>query len=1002
MEPPMRAWSMQGSALLPIVGRAEELHALNIALDEALAGQGVLWVLAGPPGIGKTRLAQEIEVYARLRGATVATGRCTEDEGSLSYLPFVDAFRGVLLRSVAASSDLLDEHASIIARLQPQMKERRPTAKTSQISPETERYVLFEAVTTFIRNLAQESGLVLLVEDLHWADRPSLLLLQYLARQLKDSKVLVIGTFRDVEVSAGNPLSVVLGNLRRDGDCRRLTVGGLSEEHVREILDALVQPGAPPELVRALHRQAEGNPFFVREMVLHLIQLGVIHQDDSGWVSELSLDEVGLPEGVKDAIGRRLARLSDACRSLLRQAAVVGGEFRHSLLAEMSGHVADDLLDLMDEALAARLVLELPRHEAAYAFSHALTRQTLLDELSRARRQRLHRQVGEAMEREYRGNLRAHMPELAYHFFAAAPLGAPEKAIEYATGAATAASAALGYEEAARLYEMALDALDLSEALDQDLRCELLLALGEAEMSSGRVEPAREVFGKAADCARALRSPKQLARAAIGSGGAWIYGGDPVVWLLEEAAGVLGDDDQNLRVRVLTRLVWELGAQGLGYDPQTHERRLATSREALDAARRLDDPAALAHALRARHDALWGPDYTKERLDLATEAMHLAEATGLLDVEFEARHGRIGNLMELGDVESALEEFDVYSTSADKLKQPIYLFHALVIRAKLALHSGEMERAERLSVEALAMGQRAGYPAVRTVGVQLFALRREQGRLEELEASAKRIVEVFPTVPGFAASLASLYMEIEREADARAVFERLALDGFEAIPKDWFWLISMSLLAHVCSYLRDARRAGALYQLLLPFAQRNVCVVNILSTGSASRGLGVLAATMSRWGEAEHHFEDALEMNGRTGARSAFAWTQYDYAQMLVVRRHQGDRKKAYVLLTQALGTARDLGLRRLEDKVTCLLASRRSLTPVYPDRLTRREVDVLRLIAEGASNSEISERLVLSIRTVERHITNVYNKINARGRADATAYAMRHGLAPTQSEAAV
>ena len=419
-------------------------------------------------------------------------------------------------------------------------------------------------------------------------------------------------------------------------------------------------------------------------------------------------------------------------------------------------------------------------------------------------------------------------------------------------------------------------------------------------------------------------------------------------------------------------------------------------------ARQLDDSAALAHALRARHDALWGPEHTKERLELATEALHLAEDTGLKDVELEARLARIGNLMELGEIGNGVEELGCYVKDADRLQRPIYLFHALVMQTKFALHSGDIEKAERLSGEALAMGQRAGYPVMRTYGVQLFAIRREQGRLKELEPAARGTVDLYPTVPGFATSLAALYMEIEREAEARAVFERLAVDGFATIPSDWFWLISMSLLAQVCAYLRDTKRAATLYDLLLPFAQRNVCVVNILSTGSVARSLGLLAGAMSRWVDAERHFEDALEMNSQMGAKLALAWTQFDYAQMLVARRYQGDRKKAYALLTKALALARDLGLARLEERVTGLLESRRSLMPVYPDGLTRREVDVLRLIAGGFSNSEISQELVLSIRTVERHVTNVYNKINARGRADATAYALSHGLASSRSQAAV
>jgi DNA-binding CsgD family transcriptional regulator len=985
---------MRGVAETPFVGRAQELAALKAALDEALLGKGSAWMVAGGPGIGKTRLAQELGVFAQSRGVLFATGHCTNDDGAPPFLPFLEALNAVLPVTDAALGDRLGDHAPFVARLLPQVRVHQPPRSAPpEMSPETERCLLFEAVTSLVGDLARESGLVLSLDDLHWADKSSLLLLQHLARRLDGLRVLVIGTFRDVEVDPTHPLSVVLSNLRRDGACQRLSVDGLPEEQVKGIIDAVARPGAPAALVRALHRQTDGNPFFLKEIVLHLVQTGVIYGEDGSWTAHLNVDEIGLPESVRDVIGRRLARLSNGCRALLREAAVLGSDFSHDQLAECSGKTAEELLDLMDEALATGLLTELPGHGAAYTFSHALTRHTLLEELSRARRQRLHRQVGQALERLYRPNPTAHMSELAYHFYEAAPLGEEENAIKYAKHAAEAATRALAYEEAARLYDMALGSLDLRQIPDESLRCELLLALGDARMSSGQVEAAREVFARAADLARALGSAEKLARAAVGSGGPWIYGGDDVLRLLEEAANSLGPDEQSLRVRVLTRLVWELGAQGLGYDREAHERRLTLSREALDIARRLNDPAALAHALRARHDALWGPEDTEERFILATEALRLAEETGLKDVEFEARLARIGNLMELGRVDEACAEFDLYARSADRLKRPIYLFHALVIRTKLAIHRGEIELAERLSSEALEMGHRAGYPVIRTHGVQLFAIRREQGRLQELEAAARVTLDLYPTVPGFAASVAALYMEINGHADARSVFEGLAADSFEGVPSDWFWLISVSLLSQVCAYLRDARRAAVLYRLLLPFAERNICVVNILSTGSASRSLGLLATTMSRWDDAERHFDDAVRMNARMGARSALAWTQYDYAQMLIARRHHGDRKRAYTLLSEALEAARALRLRRLEELLSGVLTARRGLAPIYPDGLTRREADVLHLLAEGKSNREISDELVLSLRTVERHITNLYGKIHARGRADATAYALSHGL---------
>ena len=330
---------LQRLARVPFVGRQQELASLKAALEEALSGKGSLRLVTGEPGIGKTRLAQELALYAQLRGRKVLLGRCTEAEGSPPYLPFVEALETVIGEQRTESlQERLGEDASIVAKLLPRIAARLPDLPPPpQLPPESERYMLFQAVTALLRGVAEESGLLLVLEDLHWADKPSLLLLQHLARQLQGSSLLVVGLYRDVEVDPKHPLSEVLADLRRDRLYERISLSGLPAQEVQTLVSTVSEQEAPEVFARALYEQTEGNPFFVEETLRHLVQEGVIYRSEAGWTSDLTITEMRLPEGVKQVIGSRLDRLSDDCHSLLRQAAVLGRRFRHGLLLDAEG-----------------------------------------------------------------------------------------------------------------------------------------------------------------------------------------------------------------------------------------------------------------------------------------------------------------------------------------------------------------------------------------------------------------------------------------------------------------------------------------------------------------------------------------------------------------------------------------------------------------------------------------------------------------------------------------
>jgi tetratricopeptide (TPR) repeat protein len=387
----------------------------------------------------------------------------------------------------------------------------------------------------------------------------------------------------------------------------------------------------------------------------------------------------------------------------------------------------------------------------------------------------------------------------------------------------------------------------------------------------------------------------------------------PLVNLLEEALSALGEGDSALRARVLARL-----ARELYFSAASADRRALLSRQAVEMARRVGDTAALATALQSRHLILWGPGDVKDRLAAATEIVQLAEEAGEREKALQGHELRLINLLELGDIPAVDEEIETYARLAEELRQPRYLWYVEMFRAMRALMEGWFEEGEQLAMQALATGQQVqSQTAANYFGAQMFSLRREQGRLQELEAAVKGFVEQYPAVSAWRRGLASLYSELGREVEARSEFERLATNDFADLPQDSSWLVSVHLLSEVCAFLGDSRRAATLYELLLPYAGHNAVVGQAaVCIGSVSRNLGLLAATMARWEEAAQHFEDALKMNAKMGARPLIARTQYEYATMLLARDQPGDRERALELLNKALDTAQELGMKGLEEKI--------------------------------------------------------------------------------------
>ncbi len=952
-------------------------------------------MLAGEAGIGKTRLSQELIQHARRRGATVVSGAFTEDRLSPPFLAFVQALDPITRGRTAEQLELwLEGRGAVLTTLFPHMAHALGARFLPDDASQSERYVLFEALYTLLAALANESALVLVLEDLQWADRPSLVLLQHLARRLQQSGVLILGICRDEDRDLDDPLSRTLAHLARDRLSRTVRLAGLGEEDVAAMVAGIAGWQPPERFVRALHRQTEGNPLFVEEIVRHVFDRNVL---DAGgnWPGDSDLAESELPTGVKEVISARLARLTPNGHILLRQGAIIGQEFELEVLQHVSGVEEDALLTALEEGLDLHVIREQQRSgRLTYDFTHALTRQVLLQELSLARRQRLHRQVGAAIEHLYGTNLETRLPELAYHFCRAAPGADLDKAVGYAKRAADRAMAQLAYEEGARLYRMALEVADLKDPPDSLEACDLLLALGEAQNAAGEVEEARATFLRGAELARRQSLPESLGRAALGFGAPYSVPGrvDQVqIQLLEEALAALPEEDTSLRARVLTRLA------GAVYFEGSRHRSARLGNLAMDMARRLGDKAALAAALHAWHWNLAGAGARlEERLPVASEIVRLSEEVGAREILLLGYSRRITDFLEMGDMAAADADIAASVALARALRKPSHLWLTSLLLAMRTLMSGRLDDAQRLAQEALATGQTMQVPdAFPNFAMQNFLVLKERGTLQAIEAAVKNFAEQNSTMPTWRCALAFVYSEIDRREETRREFEYLAENNFSRLAQDATWAVSLTLLSEVCCFLGDRRCARRLYDLLLPYAERNVVIgAGIVFLGSASRSLGLLATSLGRCEEAEKHFQDALTMNTRTGAAPWTAWTQYGYARALLARHARGDRRLAFDLLSQARVIAEELGMPRLLGQIRQILDSRLPAPPARLSGLTMREIDILRQIAAGRSNREISEELALSVRTVERHIANVYSKINVHSRTQAVRYALDEGLA--------
>jgi DNA-binding SARP family transcriptional activator len=791
------------------VGRDAPLARLAGALDRARAGERRLVLVGGEPGIGKTRLMAELCARAHADGATIRFGRCFE-EAIAPYQPFVEALGDAWLRDAPGAAE--DAAGA--------------------------RWRLFESVDAALRTGAPT---VLALDDLHWADKGSLLLVAHLVRAARPAALLVVGTYRESELSRTHPLAATLGDLRREGLYERVSLSGLGAADVAALVRGRL---GSDELAATLHEETAGNPFFLEEVVRHLREEGA---------------RAGIPESVREVLGRRLSRLSDGANRVLQAAAVAGRDFDVALLERLDALAGVDALAAVEEAAAAQLVREDGVRPGRYGFAHPLVRETVYEELSLTRRVRLHGAVADALEALHRDDP-AWLGDLARHRLAAAAGGDPAEAVEVALRAGRQCMARLAYEDAAAIATAALETLDAGPGA---LRADVLLLRGEARLRCADAAAARADFTAAAAIAREAGDANGLARAALGASGLGvtiIAVDDEVVALLREAlAGLPGDGP--LRARLLARTAVET------YYAATPPQRKALGDEAVAVAQRALDPSALVAALNGRRVALWSAAYLSERLETATEMVAAAERAGDVEAVLQGRNWRVADLLEAGEVDAAREEIERHERLADRLRLPAYQWWGPMWRSTLAIAAGRVAEAERLMAEFAAIGARtADRNALLYAEIQRFVLAMmgvgEPPPVDSLDRERDR--------PADYAYRAGYSWWLAREGEsggARDLIAWIAADDWARLADDMNRLAALCEVAQAMTIVGDATHAAGAYERLAPYAGRNV--VNARGAGgygSAELHLGELAALLGRRAAAEAHLVAAAERNAAIGA----------------------------------------------------------------------------------------------------------------------------------------
>jgi DNA-binding CsgD family transcriptional regulator len=919
-------------------------------------------------------------------GGQVLWGWCYDEGGALPYWPWVQSIRSYIERATPEQLHKeMGPGAADIAEVVPEVREMLTSlSPLTHLEPEQARFRLFDSIVTFFKNASGSRSLMIVLDDLHWSDKPTLLLLEFMARQLGESSLLVVGAYRDVELSRQHPLSSSLALLAREPVFQRQFLRRFDREACRQLVYDAAGMEPAPELVDSVYSHSEGNPFFLTELIRLLSERGELTGERSQGVQAIRI-----PEGVREVIGQRLNGLSEQCNQALTIGSVVGREFSLELIDRLNDQLSGDrLLDVLEEALTARVIEELPQSVGRYQFSHALIQETLSGELSTTRRVRLHARIAQALEEIYEADADAHASELAYHFAEAEAVLGNENLVKYSSLAGERALAAYAWEEALSHFQRALSAKE-DEPLD-DQTAASLFGLAKAQSAIlirsqvgevvASLNSVFDYYAGTGDIARAVAVAEHPFYPPTGHG----YGASQLV----AKALSLVPPDSLAAGRLLSRYGWFLTGEG------NRQQAKEALDQALAIAQRENDIGLEMRTISILTRVEGLNRHPEQALRYGLRAIELAALSNEIQAEMTAQMWTSDALESVGDLEGARTHLEAALSLAEQLRDYNGLRMVLRRYAGISALAGDWSTALDFVDRGLIVA-----PGEYLLLAVRMMINYELGNFPEGDAILENLLDASRGRQStFGAEQVVMMLTIPIISRITGIADRAATGQDEARFGTFFvgHEASAESLGLLAVMAKDAEGVKEHYVSLGSVRGRMIFFSNLAIQGSHL--LGLFAQTMDNLDQATVHFEEALAFCRHAGYRPELAWTCCDYADCLVERKGVGDLARAKDMLDEAQAISSDLGMRPLMQRVLermDQLEATPAGAPDYPDGLSPREVEVLALICIGKSNREIAEQLFISLSTVAHHVGNILNKTGVANRAEAATYAARHELAP-------
>ncbi len=875
------------------VGRADEIGQIEQLHKEAIGESSIRTLLiGGEAGIGKTAMVALAAAKAHDSGAIVLLGH-SDEQVAAPYQMWTQALTHLVEHSPSVADTLPQVHRTALARLLPTFGDVATPSDT-----DSDRFVLMNAVEALLAEAMFRSPMVLVLDDLHWADSASLHVLRHVLSGRRDMPLLVLGTYRHTDLSTDHPLTALLADLHRLPGVKRVQLSGLDDRETVELVESATGHEIDEQsmaFVHAVRRDTNGNPFFTRELLRHVGESNVAIESNGRWVLPADGNSTSLPASIRDVVTRRVTRLGEGASRLLSVAAVLGREFDLDELADLAEVDVDDLLDLLDAASAAAIVSERADIAGAYRFAHALTQRTLYENLSGARRARLHERAAHVLESASSPPKAA---DIAHHLVAAVRSTDTDRALHYVTKAAHEALAALAPHDAIGWYHQAFELANGTDDAANRLRAELLIGLGTAQRYIGNGDY-RSSLLEATALARRLGDDGLLINAILAADrriAGTSAADDDWVAASEAALQAIGTEDSVARARLLSILSQSIHAR-------EWERRRELSIEAIAIARRLDDRETLVAVLPVAYQH-YLPEEFEERLALTAEAVALAADGDDAIATCNALYHRIDACMQTGAIEEADQRIEQLAAEVAVTGLPMSRWQLHMVTSVRALLAGDLVRAEADAGAAFEAGSSGGQAEAPLVfGTQLLEIRRHQGRLDEMAPLLLDSAFTNAHVPGFRQVLGCVLAELGRYDEARAELDFDRLAGFTSVARDAAWLMLMTTCATTASETGDVDSCEILYELLSPFEG---CVVTVyaMNGGAVERYLGRLAHAVGHYDVAEGHLRSALARHEDLGAPYWMARTQLDLVDTLRASGRPEGLQKADELAESARAAA--------------------------------------------------------------------------------------------------